>query len=369
LVQQVLKDPNINIRVLPDQIERKLYETTVRLTLNAIYKIFQELNGKPIFLGYQLQLQQYPQSVGKTKAFREASVASNHVNYHSLEQVADRLLQNPIINQPLIPDVLERQIYINSLKVAFRVLDILQSSLRIRICGHWLGLSLAAGDDSDDNYDSAKESAVTRATNILAQITIEDLMQYQKDAGIDDWNDFGKRRFFGWIRPEPLLAQVHSTLFGLVFHTVQDIMDHSAIEMVGVGKIVMDLVPPSGNNTTTNKSGRAVTKRQSRLQSFPVSATFVSGIGVGIVVTLLFQNYGQEIQYISAKFSKCILPLLQGIGSGFHQIRGAIFSRLAGIRRNKKTNNEEDDDNHGGFYVAGVAVRQVVYKKYPDIGL
>ena len=169
LVQQVLKDPNINIRMLPDNIERKLYETTVRLTLNAIYKIFQDLDGKPVLGHYQLQLQQYPQSVGKTKAFQEAassiSSSSNHVNYKLLEQVADRLLQNPIINQPLIPDVLERQIYINSLKVAFRVLDILQSSLRIRICGHWLGISLSGDDgETDDNYDYA----VTRAANILA---------------------------------------------------------------------------------------------------------------------------------------------------------------------------------------------------------
>ena len=185
----------------------------------------------------------------------------------------------------------------------------------------------------------------------------------------------GKRRrsFFGWKRPEPLLAQVHSTLFGLVLHTVQDILDHSAIEMVGVGKIVMDLVPSSENNPTTNKgsaSGSTVMeRRQRRLQSFPVmtTTTFISGIGVGIVVTLIFQNYAEEIQDISTKFSKCILSLFQGIGSSFQQFRRTIFSR------NKKTDDDDDydgEDDFSGFYIAGGGpVQQVVNKKYPNIGI
>jgi hypothetical protein len=354
LVQKVLKDPAINIPMLPDHIEGRLYETTVRLTLNAIFKIFRELNGKPL-LGYQLKLQQYPQTVGKTSAFQVASHASNHVNYQVLEQAADRLLQNPIINQPLIPDILERQIYINSLKVAFRVLDIVQSSLRIRVCGHWLGLSLTVDDgDSGTTTATAAEKAVRRATNILSQTTQEDLKQYQQEAGINNLVE-RRRGLFSWfLRPEPLLPQVHSTLFGLIFQIVQDMLDQTAIEMVGVGKIVMDLVPADNgmdNSTITNTkmmvpksaSGRL---QQRRLQPFPIPI-FVSGIGVGIILTLLLKSrFGELVVHeVTLSLSKSI----QTVVSIFNRYRYAFFSRLAGKRQKRDADNYHDPEDDVDF--------------------
>ena len=56
MVDDCLKDPpSINIFSVPDYIERQVYRSTIKLTLNAFYRSLAEIHGQPI-LGHELRL-------------------------------------------------------------------------------------------------------------------------------------------------------------------------------------------------------------------------------------------------------------------------------------------------------------------------
>jgi hypothetical protein len=61
-----------------------------------------------------------------------------NVNEEILETTAKRLLKNPAVNQRLLPDKIEKKLYLNCLKLVFYILDALSSSFRITVCGNFL---------------------------------------------------------------------------------------------------------------------------------------------------------------------------------------------------------------------------------------
>jgi hypothetical protein len=268
LVREILKDPSTNIRLLPDRIEAKLYSNTVRLTLNAIYRSLHCWDGKPFLLGHEFKLQHYPEMVGKTYTFEMAK--TSNVNIELLEEVSDRLLENKNINQAMIPDVLERQIYINCLKVVFRVLNILQSSFRINFCGHSLGFYLNGTSTS-----FASDTALRRASSIMSNLSSDQLHEFQRNAGAEEY----KPSFFQGKHRRAWLSQIHATMFGLVLQIVQDMLDQSAIEFVGIGKIVMDLVPAGNTRNTPTPQVNVVDKSS--------LTTFASGMGLGVLMMIV----------------------------------------------------------------------------------
>eukprot|EP00980_Cylindrotheca_fusiformis_P031760 scaffold26902_cov98-Cylindrotheca_fusiformis.AAC.1 len=232
-------------------------------------------------MGHEVKLRHFPNSQGKTVAFARAT--TSHVNVKSLEEVADRLLRNENINQPLIPDVLERQIYVNCLKVVFRLLDVLQSSLRVNVCGHSLGLFLS---NSTQSTGLPPTASINRATTILSNVSQEELLRYQINAGIHDsrHHSGGLLSFFrrDW------LSQLHATMFGLVVQIIQDMLDDSAIEFVGVGKIVMDLIPSNSTAVVPYKETEEGLPHSKR-KDHP-ARIFVSGMGLGATLVVLLVN-------------------------------------------------------------------------------
>jgi hypothetical protein len=54
-VDQILADPQINIKGIPDSMERIIYTSTIRLTLNTVYEVVSWLHRTQV-LGHQLVL-------------------------------------------------------------------------------------------------------------------------------------------------------------------------------------------------------------------------------------------------------------------------------------------------------------------------
>lgn len=57
-VDELLKDPNINIYLLPDSIERKVYSNTLKIILSTLQKMFNNTNLD--IIGHQLKLSLQP---------------------------------------------------------------------------------------------------------------------------------------------------------------------------------------------------------------------------------------------------------------------------------------------------------------------
>ncbi|KAI2491057.1 hypothetical protein MHU86_23501 [Fragilaria crotonensis] len=125
-VDSVLTDSSINMSGIPDVVERSIYAATVTMTANLLYRAIAELHGIQLF-GHELILKRQMSSTGKVV------IDGDHfgIDEEILEQVADRLLMNSSVNQTLVPDVVERQLYINCLKLIFHMLDSIAYSLRI----------------------------------------------------------------------------------------------------------------------------------------------------------------------------------------------------------------------------------------------
>lgn len=57
-VKDLLSDPNINIRMMPDSIESKIYANTILITLSSLQKIFNNVNLD--VMGHELKIQMKP---------------------------------------------------------------------------------------------------------------------------------------------------------------------------------------------------------------------------------------------------------------------------------------------------------------------
>ena len=107
-VDEILANDKINIKSLPDSIERLIYATTVRVTLNAVYRWLSVLHGMKLF-GHHLELVREisPQHGAADLDFEHNT---GFVHDEALEEMTERLLQNTHVNQWWIPDIVERQV-------------------------------------------------------------------------------------------------------------------------------------------------------------------------------------------------------------------------------------------------------------------
>jgi hypothetical protein len=100
-----------------------------------------------------------------------------------LGAVADRLLENPAINLRLLPDAIERQIFVNCLIVIFRVLAYIGNSFRITICGHDIGLE-------PHEFEEAAKNAALHTRSSLSQIDMDGLKEFRNILWLPgDWTD------------------------------------------------------------------------------------------------------------------------------------------------------------------------------------
>ena len=259
LVLSCLNDPDINIKAVPDWLEKQIYRSTITLVLTSLHKALHGLHGKRLLQHYEFQITRLPR---RQKNLRKAmSTMSSHyaqkVEYsqkhrEKLESVADRLLANKNINQPLIPDAIERQLYANCLKIVFRVLDLLAVSFRVTLCGHDLKVLLEPSDDDVtresmqeqalERLASSSERSTTGSTSCMNDLSVEKMMQVARDLGAhsDDQRPFFKR----WLNPanNDFIAQLHASVYCLVLGIVDDLLEHTEIQLLS-DRIEFDLVP------------------------------------------------------------------------------------------------------------------------------
>jgi hypothetical protein len=139
-----------------------------------------------------------------------------------LEQVADRLLADPTTRSKLVPDAVERQIYINCLNVSFCVLQLLANSFRIHVCGHDLQLTLEPS--------MFKKSALAISSS-LSQIDTELMQDFAQQAGVQEITTTANMGWWDqlWVHKE-FTAHLHASLFGMILGIVDDILANTQIK-------------------------------------------------------------------------------------------------------------------------------------------
>lgn len=304
LVEELLQDPSINIRAVPDVIERRLYKSTIQITLNLFYGWLSWLQGLPL-LSHEIRISREKVSTvdglrlslkssrGKNSTAdspdsdgNEGQWQGSMIDEKILEEVADRLLTNPNINVGPVPDAMEREVYKNCLKIIFRLLCAVADSFKISICGHDVHLlveptATAIGEsmlratekmetndetnkdgpkENDNDDDKKKESnsnsnnddnskKAFRARSSLTTIDTELLYKFAQASGVpENGKEFVKEDkwsiFEKMYVSRHFVVAAHAALYTLILAIVDDVLANTKIQILS-DDIILDIVPAS----------------------------------------------------------------------------------------------------------------------------
>mmetsp|Transcript_32555 Transcript_32555/g.97073 ORF Transcript_32555/g.97073 Transcript_32555/m.97073 type:complete len:395 (+) Transcript_32555:572-1756(+) len=180
-------------------------------------------------------------------------------HHEGLELVADRLLANPAVNQKLVPDFVERKLYINCLQLLFRLLDSLAATFRITVCGHDVRVSFEAIKDENGKSISVEERA-QKLSSSLTPLDLDAVASFARESGAapeeDKWYDvLGKGR-------RALVSRLHTTLYALVLGIIDDFLSNTVLTFL-TDRISFDIVPRSAYGGDESGGPRDVVERDS----------------------------------------------------------------------------------------------------------
>jgi len=285
LVDSILQDPSINIASIPDYIERQIYSSTIRLFIAAVYDSLGSLHGTEL-LGHQIVLTRKRAADGHEKSLQHMR---GDLDEKILEDVVDRLLENKAVNQTLIPDAVERQLYVNCLKLLFRLMDILAASFRLTVCGHIFCFNVQRS-----TKDDLARMAAVRASSSLTEVDMKRLQEYARDCGVEDTESTQHSLLQGiFDKPQKdLVANIHMSMYALVLGIIDDLFANTKLELLS-DSIDFDIEPSTGPlkvekaQSRKESKGHKVTTSQNSMYYIPV---FTAGVGLGMaIVSLLVQ--------------------------------------------------------------------------------
>jgi hypothetical protein len=168
-VNDLLEDQELNIRMLPDFIEKRLYRATIRLTLDAIFNGICLLEGTELF-GHHIIL--------------ESQQIDNFIlpkpetpfNRKPLHIFVKKLLSDDRVNVRWLPDSIEHQLYFNCLVLIFTVLQSFLGTTKIDLLGHSMIINMSP---ISVNYDELAARTLERRIGVSETIVdklVEDLL-------------------------------------------------------------------------------------------------------------------------------------------------------------------------------------------------
>ena len=296
LVADCLADPNFNISAIPDYLESQIYRSTIQLTLNALYQTLGGLHGNLVW-GHELRLVKVGNGVNGDKRHWLSSSKSTEDNDAILDQVVEKLLANQAVNQPLIPDVVERQVYKNCLRLIFRLLHVLSSTLQIQCCGHVLGISIEPSTSKVGTV-ALHNAALRQATRIDPDHVRQWYEQHAQP--LDEQVDINRSLFQRWFRPvqHELLVQLHATLYALILGMLDDVLQHTELRILS-DTVVLDwvAVPPeelAARQQQQQQQQQSAVVESSEPPPEPSAAlplaTFTAGLGMGLTLMALLKR-------------------------------------------------------------------------------
>jgi hypothetical protein len=308
LVDEILRDKSINLTFLPDRIERRIYQSTIQLTLSLVHDLIGSIHGTEL-LSHEIHLRRHvnpnQQEAGPPSRSQqgllynqqsgEPQTTTKIINDEVLEQVADRLLANRAINSSLLPDQIERQLYMNCIKIIFRTLSAVLDGLCLHVCGHDLRFSLRAANTTQEMV----QQAAVRAS--MSVVDLDLLRTYaQQHAKINETNE--KTSFWdGLFLRKEFTTQLHAALYGLVLGIIDDILANTKIQLLG-DVLELDIVPMTEETrrekqrlataaaalvedaATVTTGTAAPLSQQTTTLALPI---FAAGVGVGAAMVTI----------------------------------------------------------------------------------
>lgn len=279
-VDRALADPAINIAAIPDWLERGIYRSTVKLVLDLVYRGVGKLHGLELIGGHRIDVC-LDGAVAVGPILSEAPL-----NTEALDAMVDRLMANAVVNSPLVPDFLERQIYTNCLRLVFTLVDALASTVRLQICGNELRLDFVAVNEprSPSNNHQLSASRVDNETlDALVQAALLD--QPPMLAALPFY-----RRF---------LAAIHRAIVAAALAVIDDLLDNTELRVIDE-KVKLVLAPsgvpdvPSSITAAANPPKpqiEAVEELRSELEAARRRARLATWVAAAVIAFACLQRH------------------------------------------------------------------------------
>ena len=289
--------------LLLDYVEKEIYRSVILLTFNTVYETLAEYHGSKI-LGHQLVLTRRREELPPDVVERLLSVyhGKNDVDDAILERLAAAMLGNRAIkNHPLVPDAVERQLTVNCLKLMFRILNLLATSVRMTVCGHEIYLAVDTVADWNSSSEIEEEKLrdainaqmVRSASSRLTEIDLEVLQRWAREsAGIAAGGESSASL------ADEFTEQLYGCMYGLVLGIIDDLLNNTEIALLN-DRIRFDIVPAADAAEDKRAATAAATpttggghsekgENKSTTKSAQNSlAWFVCGVGVGVAATMM----------------------------------------------------------------------------------
>jgi hypothetical protein len=258
LVGQVMQDPTLHISGIPQSLERRIYESTIVLTMNTIYDYLSHLQGKQFF-NQQVQL-----TKTKTTSLQYPALQlmrKDTIDEAILEDFAERLLASGAMDHLAgIPSSLEKDAFQTILKLMFRIFDMVTSNLRITMCGHDVSLTL-------------EKSLLPAAAAVVASnnINVEALQNYARRMGVVETS---------------LDARLHACLYALILGILDDFFANAVVTLFSdeirfqLVRVADDKAVSAVDKTTTTVVDNKIPPHDDKSSS----TSFDIGLGLGVVV-------------------------------------------------------------------------------------
>lgn len=264
----------MNLSLIPDVVEHVVYHSTVKLTFNLFYKALGNLDGLGIVAGtsnsngtdtgsgraIQLDRSSLFTMNSESQQLRSSWRSfQSSVDYKPLEELADTLLRNKAINQSLVPDPVERQLYLNCLKIMFWIFDIITSSVKLTFCGHTIAMTMNSASvtkryigsrEQGQPQNSTIDLLVNRETTRSFSDQLESLLEMDGCSPWDECGESSKRSKhrglvqdgFTWLKQgvqssitklhKDMVKTLNLSLYGLILAIVDDLLKSTKIDIL-----------------------------------------------------------------------------------------------------------------------------------------
>ncbi|KAF4687762.1 kelch-like [Perkinsus olseni] len=199
--------------LVPHEFEKKLYLDILSIVTFAFENAMGSLDNIQLW-GHAVKVR----SVQESEPFINFKISGTSI--HGREQlgiIVDSMLRDEFVNNPLIPDAVERSLYLNTVILIFRILEDLSNSLHVSVMGHRLEWRLIPLDIAEVHCQKAP-SHIKLNEEVIDRLVKELL----SDASINVF----------WI-PDIIESAIYRNVLRLMLRVVEELLGRVELDLLG----------------------------------------------------------------------------------------------------------------------------------------
>ncbi|KAF4651819.1 kelch-like, partial [Perkinsus olseni] len=199
--------------LVPHEFEKKLYLDILSIVTFAFENAMGSLDNIQLW-GHAVKVR----SVQESEPFINFKISGTSI--HGRDQlgiIVDSMLRDEFVNNPLIPDAVERSLYLNTVILIFRILEDLSNSLHVSVMGHRLEWRLIPLDIAEVHCQKAP-SHIKLNEEVIDRLVKELL----SDASINVF----------WI-PDIIESAIYRNVLRLMLRVVEELLGRVELDLLG----------------------------------------------------------------------------------------------------------------------------------------